>query len=136
MGMLQADAAKLDQFLIPESCITPSQYQDSCKGNQVRLTEEQRLIVALLADGIMAFKDFFQRAEVMRWVNSDQLTPNKNLPFLFCIAALGLEIEPPISRAIYLDKCRHYTPTVIRTLSPIQVIAPRTRQERAMRLSA
>ena len=55
---MQAEAAaKLDLLLIPESYITPSQYQDSRVGNQVRLTADQRLILAVLADGIEAFKD-------------------------------------------------------------------------------
>jgi hypothetical protein len=134
---MQAEAAaKLDLLLIPESYITPSQYQDSRVGNQVRLTADQRLILAVLADGIEAFKDFFQRGEVLRWINSNETTPVKSLPFLFCIAALGLELDPMTARKIYLDKCRNYSPTVIRTTAPAKALYRRSRQDRALALSA
>ena len=130
---MQRQARTLENLLIPESFITPSQYRDSRTSDQRRLSQEQRLLLAVLVDGIMAFKDFFRKAEVVRWVACEETElpdPPNRIPFLFCVANLVEGIAPKTARKIYLDKCRNYQPTIIRTLSPIQHIAPRKYKQR------
>lgn len=118
-------AEQFASLLIPESILTPAQYWESLTSSQSRLKEEQRLFLAILVDGIIAFKSFFQRAEVLRWVASDDRVPSDNFPFLFCVSGLlDPEPEPSESRRIYLDRCRNYRPVGIRTSTPFRTIQP------------